>query len=171
MNHVVEYWDLFDENRNLTGKIHQRGTPISDGFYHIVIHSWIVNSQNQIVLTKRHPNKPFPNLWECSGGSILAGEESLEGAIREVKEEIGIELNKDEGKLLFSHCRKPHHDFYDVWLFKYEIDLSKVILQEGEVTEIKLVSPDELIKMSELGQLVPTLSYMVELIKEGKLSY
>ena len=33
-------------------------------------------------------------MWECSGGSILAGETSLEGIIRELKEELGIKFSK-----------------------------------------------------------------------------
>jgi ADP-ribose pyrophosphatase YjhB (NUDIX family) len=49
-----------------------------------------MNAEGEVLLTKQHQNKPHPNLWECPDESVLAGEDSLEGAIREIKEEIGI---------------------------------------------------------------------------------
>lgn len=40
-------------------------------------------------------------MWECVGGSVLAGEDSLTGAVREVKEEVGLELAPEQGILVF----------------------------------------------------------------------
>lgn len=53
--------------------------------YHLVISAWIVNSKGQYLLSQRHPNKIYPFFWECTGGSVLASEDSLHGALREVK--------------------------------------------------------------------------------------
>jgi 8-oxo-dGTP pyrophosphatase MutT (NUDIX family) len=36
-------------------------------------------------------------MWECVGGSVVKGEESLQGAIREVKEEVGVDLELSNG--------------------------------------------------------------------------
>lgn len=35
----------------------------------------------------------LPLMWECVGGSVLRGESSVDGAVREVKEEVGIDLS------------------------------------------------------------------------------
>ena len=63
-----------------------------EGEYHIVVSAWIRNSEGMIFVQKRHTLKPHPNLWKCPGGSILERESSFDGIIREVEEEIGINL-------------------------------------------------------------------------------
>ena len=93
-----ELWDVYDEDRNLTGRLHRRGDPLKKGDYHLVIHVWILNSRGEFLLTKRSPNKGFANLWETTGGSALAGDDSLTAAIREVKEETGLRLDPGKGK-------------------------------------------------------------------------
>ena len=102
----MEYWDLYDKNRQKLNKIHLRGKELNEGEYHIVVNIWIINDQNKILLTKRHPNKIWPLKWECTGGSVIAGEDSFTGAIREVEEEIGIRLKKENGKLIDTIVRK-----------------------------------------------------------------
>jgi len=77
----MEVWDLYDKNRQKTNKRHVRGTALAAEDYHIVVHVWIRNNKGEFLLTKRHPNKHYPHLWECPGGSIVTGESSLDGAI------------------------------------------------------------------------------------------
>lgn len=60
----------------------------------------ILNSKKQILLSKRAEHKKHGLMWECSGGSILAEETSLDGVLREVKEELGIQFTKKEAILL-----------------------------------------------------------------------
>lgn len=156
---LVELWDVYDRNRIKTGKKHERGTPLVDGDFHLVVSAWIINSQEEILLTKRHPSKPHPNLWECTGGSVLAGENSFQGAIREVKEEIGIDLSSLNGKKIKSERRDVFNDFYDVWLFNHDFDITDTTLQQEEVSDAKWVTKLELENMYKNDELVPTLSY------------
>lgn len=118
-----------------------------------------IYKKGEILVTKRHPDKTHPNLWECTGGSVLAGEESQEGAFREVKEEIGIELIKSNGKLVKSERRDLYNNFCDIWIFDQSFDLSSAVLQEDEVIDIKWVTRSELDSMYDSGLIVPTLSY------------
>ncbi|WP_155591046.1 NUDIX hydrolase [Lysinibacillus cavernae] len=155
----MEAWDIYDKNRNKTNKRHIRGTALAAGNYHIVVHVWISNKKGEFLLTKRHKDKHYPHLWECPGGSILAGESSLDGAIREVKEEIGIDLLRSSGKLLKSERRDMFHDFYDVWLFDQSFDITETVLQEDEVIDIKWITKSEIEKMFTTNDIVPTLSY------------
>ena len=98
---MSEFWDVYDKDRNKTGKLAQRGVDkLKEGEYHIVVTAVILNSKNEILITQRAPFKTFPLMWECNGGSILAGETSLEGVIREIKEEVGIGLNEKDGVFL-----------------------------------------------------------------------
>ena len=44
---MSEFWDIYDENRNLTGKIHERGKPLAKGEYHLVVHIWVQNENGE----------------------------------------------------------------------------------------------------------------------------
>lgn len=156
---MVEFWDLYDRNRKKTFKIHQRGVPMTEDEYHLVVSAVIKNDEGKLLITKRHPNKTHPNLWEFPGGAVIAGEQSLKGAIREVEEEIGITLPKEEAKLLISERRDTHHDFYDVWLFHANFDLKDLVLQPDEVTDAKWVTQAELETLYQLQKLVPSLDF------------
>jgi mutator protein MutT len=160
----VEEWDIYDNYRNKTNRFHVRGTPFENGEYHIVVHVWIMNDKGEILLVKRHPKKPFPNLWECPGGSVLRGEDSCQAAIREVQEEIGVSLFLSNGKVIKSERRDHFNDFYDVWLFNQSFNLADCVLQKDEVSDSKWVTKRELHSMYNEKYLVPTLSYFRELL-------
>ena len=75
---MAEIWDLYDAERRRTGKTMMRGEPVPRGFYTLSVSVWLTNGRGEYLLSKRHPAKKFPNLWECTGGGALAGEESIE---------------------------------------------------------------------------------------------
>lgn len=103
----IEIWDLYTEDRKLLGKDHIRGEQLPDNGYHLVVHVWIRNSKGEYLISKRSDNRPHhPSMFECVGGSVLKGENSLQGAIREAKEEVGVELLPENGQILFSKVRK-----------------------------------------------------------------
>lgn len=93
----MEKWDLFDEKRQPLNRTHNRKDIMISGENHIVVDIWTVNMENEILVTLRHPDKKeYPNFWENTGGSVLAGETSKAGAIRELFEETGIIANENE---------------------------------------------------------------------------
>lgn len=158
-----ELWDIYDENRCITGRQHRRGEPLQNGEYHLVVHVWIVNSRGQFLLTKRSPNKGFPNMWETTGGSALAGDDSLTAALREVKEETGLALKEENGHMVLS-ARKSDY-FRDVWLFRQEFDLEEVTLQEGETTDKMYADKNLVLQLKQDGMLVP-YDYLEEFFLE-----
>ena len=78
-------------------------------------------------MTKRNPFKNYGNLWEPVGGSIIYGESSLEGAIREIEEEIGIVVSKLSAKLIKTQRRDEENDFIDLRPIYEDIQLSRNI--------------------------------------------
>ena len=148
-----EIWDIYDENRNVTGKTHPRGAMLKEGDYHLCVLIWLQNMKGEFLLTKRDPTKGFPNLWECQGGSAVAGDDSLTAAIREVKEEVGVEMIPENGRLLFTN--KGDHFFCDVWYFQQDFQLAEVVLQEGETVDAKLATLDEIKELVEKGNFIP----------------
>ena len=144
-----EMWDILDENGNKTGKLHKPGEKMNEGEYHLIIQVWIKNTDGKFIITKRSPNKFLPNLWECTSGSAIAGEDSLAAALRETKEETGLILNPNKGKIVHS-CNK----FIDVWLFCEDFDINDVVLEEGETCDVKWATKDEIIKLIDNGEFI-----------------
>ncbi|MBS4537727.1 NUDIX domain-containing protein [Clostridium sp. D2Q-11] len=147
----MELWDVLDKNRKKTRRIVERGKPMNPGEFHLVVFAFIKNSKGQILISKRTPNKAFPNTWEITGGSAIAGEDSFRAIVREVKEELGIELTSN-GRIIRSTVHEGECSYFaDVWLFEQDIDIEDVICQPEEVSEAKLVSKEEIYRLFEEG--------------------
>ena len=161
---MSEMWDIYDINKKKTGRQVKRDSyQFKEGEYHIVATAIIMNSKNEILISKRAAHKRFGLMWECNGGSILAGETSLEGALREIKEELGIEFSKEEAIFLKEIRRdKIPPDFKDLWLFRKDIDTKDITFSDGESIEAKWVSIDEFLKMFENSEIVPNVDFGIE---------
>ncbi len=156
-----ELWDVYDANRNLTGRLHRRGDFLPDGDYHLVVHIWLLNSKGEFLLTKRAPNKGFPNTWETSGGAAQAGDDSLTAALREVREETGLIAKAENAERIFEFRRED--DFCDVWLVRQDFSLSDVVLLPGETIDKMYVHYDKLLGMRQNKELIP-YSYLPDLL-------
>ena len=107
-----------------------------------------------MLLQKRSSKKKlWPNMWDITaGGHVLAGEFGFEAIIRECKEEIGIELTKND--LTFLGSTKStnikgeivNNQFNEFYIANKEIDETKLKLQEEEVSEIKWVNTEDIIE-------------------------
>ena len=161
---MSELWDIYDINKKKIGRTAERDVyQFKEGEYHIVVTGIIINSKNEILISKRAEHKKFGLMWECSGGSILAGETSLEGIIRELKEELGIEFSKKEAIFLKEIRRdKLPPDFKDLWLFRRDIDKREITFPYGESIDAKWVTIDEFVKMYENKEIVPTIDFGIE---------
>lgn len=148
-----EPWDLYTSDRKKTGLVCRRGEPIPEGLYHLVVHVWLRGSDGTYLLTRRAPEKGYPNLWETTGGSALSGDDSLHAALREVEEETGIRMNPADGVLISSR-RGPDY-LLDIWRFDTDTDPADVVLLPGETTEAKRATPEEIEAMLNRGEFVP----------------
>lgn len=151
---MSELWDIYDKNRRKKNKIVHRGDYLLDDEFHLVVNVWIKNSNNEFLITQRSENKSFPLMWECTGGSALSGETSLDAAIREVKEELGIDVSKSKHYLLGTKNRyyKGCPDILDVWIFEKDVDIKNVHVQKEEVNDVKWADYETIKKMSDNGK-------------------
>lgn len=169
----MEIWDLYNERRELIGREHIRGEEIPEGCYHLVVHVWIRNSKGEYLISQRSADRPMhPLKWECVGGSVLKGEDSLSGALRETKEEVGLSLSRDKGKLVRSTVRKmingaKFSDILDVWLFEYDGKVSLENATTKEVAQTIWMNKDRIMELFVRGDFVDTLGYFFE---EGLLT-
>ncbi len=148
-----ELWDVLDGDRRPTGRTHPRGIPLPEGEYHTVVLILLQNAKGEYLITRRAPNKGFPNMWEFTGGSALAGDDSRSAAVREVLEETGIVLDPAKGRLLSTERRNDC--FMDLWHFDCDFDLSAVTLQEGETTTARAATREEIVQMERDGEFIP----------------
>ena len=108
-------------------------------------------------------------MWECVGGAVIAGETSLEGAIREVKEEVGVDLDPARGRVVFSEiCTtvngKRYNEILDAWLFEYDGELCLENATTDEVAQCGWFSVEEIRELLDSGELVPGRKYFFEKI-------
>ena len=150
----MELWDIYDKYRQKTERTHERGNPMKEGDYHLVVHVWIVNDKGEFLIQKRQPWKEgWPNMWDSSAaGSAVLGDSSKEAAIRETKEELGVDLDISKGEILFTV--KFSCGFDDIWLVRQNIDISDLKLQYEEVADAKWASEEEIKQMAQHGEFI-----------------
>ncbi|PPS22437.1 NUDIX hydrolase [Brachyspira murdochii] len=166
---MTEIWDVYNRNKQKTGRIHRRGLPLRKNEYHIVIHAWVVNSNDEVIMTKRHKSKKIcPNKWECTEGSILTGESSIEGAIREIKEEIGLSFEKEEGIFLTSFILERSKTIIDAFMFRRDVKLEELTLQENEVSEAMIVDREKYFEMCKNKKIVSSIRYFYDIYDKLK---
>ena len=153
--------DIYDSERRPTGRTHVRGVPVPKGDYHLVIRAWVMRNDGKILLSKRHPDKPYGNYWECTGGAVAAGEDTLTGAIREVREEVGLTVDREHAVLL--QTGRGNECFFDIYLFQQDIQ-DEVVYQPEEVIDAKWVNRSEYEEMERAGLIIPGMTPLYEYI-------
>lgn len=162
---MAEMWDLYKRFGNAlefvtTGQTIERGKRLPDGTFHQVVHVWIKNEIGEYLISQRCTEKSVPLCWEPAvGGNVLAGETSEVAAIREVKEELGLDLKPGSGSLLFRGIRFVDgcNDFVDVWLFDMpnKVIDKNLALQKEEVNAAVSIRPAGIHFIREQGLWIP----------------
>lgn len=149
----TEFWDVFDINRNSTGRLHRRTDPMPAGDYHMVVRVWVMNKKGEFLITCRAYNKLWaPGLWEIPGGAVQAGEDSLAAAVREIYEECGLIVLPENGELLSTEQKE--RAFVVNWLFRQEFDPKILVLQEGETIYAQAATGKEISAMMDCGKFI-----------------
>ena len=150
---MIEYNDIYDKDRNLTGRTHLRGSQWKKGEYGLVVCVWVCDGKGNILLTRRAPEKTFAGTWENSGGAVQAGENSLQAVVRELYEETGIQAAPEEFELIDSGMDGNTH--FDYYCLKRKIPVEQIVLLPGETVDVKWA----------------TFEQVHELIRQKKMCY
>ncbi|WP_053365002.1 NUDIX hydrolase [Bacillus sp. FJAT-27245] len=151
---MPEYWDVYDRNRNKTGRTAIRGEKLATGEFHLVVHVWILNSRGEYLIQKRAPHvKGFPNMWATTGGAAVMGDDSAAACVRETKEELGIIPNMEKAEVVFTVLREV--SISDVWLIRQNVGIAECVLQTEEVSDVKWATAEEILSMANRGEFVP----------------
>ena len=153
----MELWDIYDKNKQRTGRTMQRNDwCLKDDEYHLTVLGVIARTDGRFLITKRVMTKAWAPGWgEVSGGAAMAGEDSADAVKREVLEETGLDVTGWEGGYLFSYKRenpgKGDNYFVDVYRFIGNFDESDLNLQEAETDGYMLATLDEIKEFASQG--------------------
>ena len=153
----MELWDIYDKDKKRTGRTMKRNDwCLKDDEYHLSVLGVIVRPDGKFLITKRVMTKHWaPGWWEVSGGAVMAGEESEDAVIREIKEETGLDVRGCEGGYQFSYHRenpgKGDNYFVDIYRFIVDFEEGDVHIQEEEAADFKLVTLDEIKDLAKQG--------------------
>lgn len=127
----MEKRDLYDIDGNLTGETIYKGETIPNGKYITVVLCFIQNSEGNFLIQKRSALKN--GKYGSTSGHLESGESSIQGMIREIKEELNLNISPIELELL-EHGRDDEEQFFfDIYYSKKDINLDDLTLQKEEV--------------------------------------
>lgn len=139
----IEKRDLYDENRNLIGETIFKGEEIPEGKYIVVVLVFIQNSEGKFLIQKRSERKN--GKYATTGGHPKSGENSIQGIITEVKEEIGLDIKPEDLQLYYGGKSEIEKVFWDDYYVKIDVpDIDKLKLQEEEVSSVHWFSIEEI---------------------------
>ena len=147
----MEYNDIYDADRKLTGRLHRRGTHWRSGEYGLVVCVWVYDGRGKILLTRRAPGKSFAGTWENSGGAARAGETSIQAIARQLPEETGIRTESAEFELLTT--TRDRNTFYDHYCLKRQVPLEDIVLQPGETDDVRWATFEEIHELIDRRQI------------------
>ena len=143
----MEVWDAYNKDfKKIEGLTLIRGEAIPDGVCHLVSDVIVRHADGTYLLMQRDSRKQFGGMWEATaGGSALKGEGPLACAVRELREETGIETGvlTEVGRVVGDHT------VYVEFLCVTDCEKDQVTLQEGETSAYKWVTKEELISMKK----------------------
>jgi len=161
----MEIWDVYDKNRQKTGRTIVRGAgeKLNDNEFRLVVFIGVFSSKGEMLIQQRqHFKEGWPGYWEVAGGSAISGETSGEAAERELFEEVGIRADL-KGCLPYFTINSGNNAFCDFYLVKQDVDIDKLELGKDEVAQVKWATKNEIFDMVGSGRFIPIQKGIVEL--------
>ena len=153
----MELRRIYDEDFHYLGYLKDRKEVLEPTEY-FVVSGVMVISRGKLLVTKRAKNKTFAHQWEFSMGSVVGKESPLEGALRELREEVGVRATDRD--LTFLGTMKEHQKFSKIFLLVRDVETIK--MQKSEVEDYKFVGKEELDAMLKAGDFAPPMAKRIE---------
>lgn len=153
----MEFWDIYDKNKQKTGRTMKRNDwCLADDEYHLTVLGVVRRTDGKYLITKRVMTKQWaPGWWEVSGGAAMAGETSKEAALREVREETGLDVSDWEGGYQFTYHRenpgKGDNYFVDVYRFTGDFTEDDLHIQKEETDGYMLATLEDIQAFAKEG--------------------
>lgn len=150
--------DVYDADRRPTGLvIDRRSQALGEGRYMLYAIVVVCDSAGRMLITRRALDKAWAaGWWEVPGGGVCAGETTRDAAVREVAEEVGLDLTRGALELVGSYRNDDagHRDNYFADIYRAVLDFCEadVRLRTREATEFALASWDEVCELGRQGR-------------------
>ena len=160
---MEELLDLFTAHGEPTGVTIRRGEEAPAGMYWAVCDVWLTTPEGRVLIQRRADSKPnHPGQWcESAGGAVQSGESPEAAALRETREEIGFTPDFRRGGKVFEFV--GHKALHHVFVFCQPVCLEQLTLQVEEVSDARLATPEEILRMAREGSFVP-MGYLHQLM-------
>ena len=164
----MELWDIYDFNRISTGKTRLRGTPLSDGEYHLTVHICVFAPTGEMLIQKRSPQKKaYPEKWDfTAAGSVLSGETPKNAAERELFEELSLCLSLPDMPPAISVSFKHGFDDFYIFTLSEKTDISSLVLKPDEVCSAAWATEEEVLSLLDKNEFVPYRRALISLLFE-----
>ena len=146
----MELLDVYDDNGKKTGKVVERGiddSAFEKGEHIAVAIIYIENSKGEFLIQKTSKEKG--GRYSSTGGHVDHNEEPIDSIVREVKEELGLDITKNEiidlGYLVVDFPVRF------VFYMKKDIDIENLTIKEDEVESVSFITIQELRKIINKG--------------------
>ncbi len=143
----MELLDEVDENNILTGRVLDKDYMHNNKIFHREVAAIIINEENELLIQKRAPTKKqCPNMWGLTAGHVDSGEKVENAMVREIKEELGININESKMKFLGTYKRESLHNccFTYCFLVSTNKTIADMTMQKEEVSELKYITLEKL---------------------------
>ena len=154
----MEYWDIYDEKKQKTGRTMKRNDwNMQPDEYHLTVLGVLKRPDGRYLITQRKLDKEWgAGWWEVPGGGVNAGEDSRDAVIREIREETGIDVSQAAGGYAFSYKRvnpeEKNNYFVDIYCFTGDFSEADLHLQEAETDGYMLATAEEIEALGAQGK-------------------
>lgn len=161
MGKAVEYMDIYDENKQRTGRIADRKTPLRKGEFMMYVLAILERpSDGKMLITRRALDKKWAaGAWEIPGGASMAGESSFEAVVREVQEETGLLVTvcpEEQRSPIYSYMNEDlergDNYFVDIYHFIFPFEEKDVNIQKSEAIDHKFATIEEIGALNEKSE-------------------
>lgn len=151
----MELIRVVDEDGNDTDEVLEREDVHDLSKLHNEVTIYIINKKGEVLLQRRSKNRRFcPNMLGVIAGHVGYLEDPLSCARREVKEEVGLIVNKDEIHALSSKYfvleKENNHFMYPYYIIT-DLEEDDFIIQKEEVSYVKWYDIDDVINLINDG--------------------
>lgn len=163
----MEKLDVYDNEGNRTGRVVVRGdksTILSEDEHIAVGVIFIENSKGEFLIQKTSIKKG--GKYSSTGGHVDSGETPIESIIREVKEELGIDISNDDvNELGFLLYDKPlRYMFY----LRKDICIDDIVVDNNEVESVSYMSLEEIRALMDDGLFTSSHGIILDKVLEHK---
>ena len=104
-----------------------------------VVAAVIVKEEDRIVICQRNEDDAFGLLWEFPGGTVEKGESSEEAIIREMREELGVEI----GELFFLSTFEDETENLKITVSLFRAVIKEGVLQALDCKDFRIIKVEE----------------------------